>query len=103
MQVSNFKIKKGSFNSNSPVTVSVEVFNTTNFVFEGSLTLTLTTDINKIQQNSSHTFRLNKMESKEIDFTLIPNFSGVYQVNYTLRKNDTGQKITGTLIKGEKL
>lgn len=29
--------------------------------------------------------------------------SGVYQVNYTLRKNDTDEKIMGTLIKGEKL
>jgi hypothetical protein len=103
IQVSNFKIKKGSFDSNSPITVSVEVFNTTNIVFEGSLSLVLTTDINKIQQSSSHPLRLNKMESKELEFVLIPNFSGVYQVNYTLRKNDTGQKITGTLIKGEKL
>jgi hypothetical protein len=103
IQVSNFKIKKGSFDSESPVTVSVEVFNTTNIVFEGSLTLTLTTDINKIQQSSSHPLRLNTMESKELDFTLLPNFSGVYQVNYSLRKNDTGQKITGTLIKDEKL
>jgi hypothetical protein len=103
IQVSNFKIKKGSLDSNSPITVPVEVFNTTNIVFEGNLTLTLTTDINKIQQSSSHPLRLNKMENEEIDFTLLPNFSGVYQVNYTLRKNDTGQKITGTLIKGEKL
>ena len=103
MQVSNFKTKNGSFNGNSPITVSVEVFNSTNFLFEGSLTLTLTTDINKIQQSSTHALRLNKMESKEVDFTVVPNFSGVYQVNYTLRKNETGQKIMGTLIKGEKL
>jgi hypothetical protein len=103
IQVSNFKIKKGSFENNSPVIVSVEVFNTSNLLFEGDLTLTLTTDINKIQQSLSHPLRLNKMENKKIDFTLLPNFSGVYHVNYILRKNNTGQKITGTLISGEKL
>jgi len=102
MQVSNFKIKKGSFNSNAPVTVSVQVFNTTNIFFEGDLTVSLSTDINTIQQSSSHQLRLNKMERKEIDFTLFPKFAGVYHVNYSLRKKDTGQTITGTLINGVK-
>jgi hypothetical protein len=103
MQVLDFKIKKGSFNSHLPVHVSAKVFNTTNTTFDGVLTLTLSTDINSIQQSSSHLLHLNLMESKEIDFTLIPNFSGVYQVNYILLKNDTGQKIMGTLKKGEKV
>ncbi len=103
MQVSNFKIKNGSFNSNVPVAVSAEVFNTTNNLFEGSLSLSLATDINKIQQSSSHFLRLNKMESKEINITLLPNFSGVYEINYILLKNNTRQKMTGTLMKGEKM
>jgi hypothetical protein len=103
MQISNFEIKKGSFNNNSPVTVSVDVFNTTNSDFQGDLILTLTTDINKIQQSLTYALQLNKMQREEIDFTLLPDFSGIYQVNYTLRKKDTGQQITGTLIKGEKL
>ena len=102
MQVVNLKVKKGSLNGNAPVTVSVQVLNSTNTDFKGKLTLALATDINNVQQSSSQVFHLNKLQDKEVDFTLTPNFSGVYQVNYILQ-NENGEKITGTLIKGEKL
>jgi hypothetical protein len=101
MQVLNFKIRHGSFEKNSPVTVSVEILNSTNSDFQGNLNLTLTTDINKIHQKSSQRIRLNKSESKEVQYTLTPDFSGIYQLNYLLQNNETGQTLSGILAKGE--
>ena len=102
MQVVNLKVKQGSLNGNSPVMVSLQVLNTTNTDFNGKLTLALTTDISNIQQSASHNIHLKKLENKEVEFTLTPNFSGVYQLNYVL-ENEAGEKLTGILTRGERL
>ena len=101
MQVGELKIKKGSLQGNVPVTASVKVLNTTNKDFDGKLTLSLVTDISNVQQTSSQSVHLSKLQNKEVDFVLTPNFSGVYQLNYVLQ-SENGEKITGTLAKGEK-
>jgi hypothetical protein len=101
MQVANLKVKKGSFKDDSPVTLIVQVINSTTTDFDGRLTLALATDINNMQQSSSQLLHLNRLQEKEVEFTLTPNFSGVYQVNYILQ-NEAGEKITGTLAKGER-
>jgi hypothetical protein len=99
LQIGDLKVKKGSLYGSSPVTVSVKVLNNTGVDFAGKLTVTLTTDANKVQQSSSHFIHLNKLQDKEIDFTLSPDFSGVYQVNYIF-EDEKGDKLKGTLAKG---
>lgn len=101
LQLADLRVRQGSLNGKLPVTVSIKVINNTNVDFSGKLTLTLSTDINNIQDSSSHTFHLYKQHKKELDFTLNPDFSGVYQLNYILQ-NENGEKLTGTLIKGER-
>jgi len=101
MQVSDLKIKKGSLNGSVPVTASVKILNTTNKDFDGKLTLSLVTDIGNVQQTSSKAVHLNKLQNKEVEFMLTPKFSGPYELNYVLQ-NEIGEKITGTLAKGDK-
>jgi hypothetical protein len=101
MQVSNLNIKKGSLKGNSSLTASVKVFNSTNVDFTGKLTLAFVTDISNVQQSASQSIHLDKLQKKEFDFVLKPNFFGVYELNYILERGD-GEKITGTLAKGER-
>ncbi len=101
MQVSNLKIKNGSLNNNSVVNASVKVFNSTNADVSGTLTLAFVTDISNVQQSASQTIHLDKLQNKEFEFALTPNFSGVYELNYILERAD-GEKITGTLTKGQR-
>jgi len=101
MQVVNLEVKQGSLNGQSPVTVSVQVINNTNNNFDGKLTLTLTTDISNVQETMSHALHLDKQQNKELDFTLTPDFSGMYQLNYVLQ-NENGEQLTGILARGER-
>jgi hypothetical protein len=102
MQVLNYSVISGSFSDNKSVTVAVQVLNSSNREFDGKLSLILSTDINKVNQHPSLNIHLRKFETKEFHFTLLPDFSGIYEISHRLEDNGTGRTLTGTLEKGEK-